>query len=144
MAGRESYSVEWDGIPHVLACLHALDERAETRLDDTLGDAAETVAQRTRAVIPLGPIAAGHAQASVRVDRDRLDATVSEGGVRFPYLPWLEFGGNVGRKHAVHRQWIHGGRYMFRALSTIKPGLEPALHEAMRRAARDSGWDPDG
>jgi hypothetical protein len=80
----------------------------------------------------------------VRVDRDRLDATVSEGGPRFPYLPWLEFGGNVGRRHAVHRQWIPGGRYLFRALSAIRPGLEPSLHEAARQAARESGWDPDG
>jgi hypothetical protein len=110
MAAREGYSVEWDGMPHALACLAALDERAGVQLDDALGDAADAVAQRTRMAIPLGPVAGGHAQGSVRVDRDRLDATVSEGGPRFPYLPWLEFGGNVGRRHAVHRQWIPGGR----------------------------------
>lgn len=144
MARDLDISTEWDGIPHAMACLDALRERADVQLDEETGDAAEQVATRTRLAIPLGPVAGGHAKTSVGVDRGHIEATVHEGGVRFPYMGWLEFGGNVGRRHANHRQWIRGGRYMFRALSMIKPGIEPSMHEAMREAARQSGWDPDG
>ena len=69
---------------------------------------------------------------------------MSEGSARFPYVGWLEFGGHVGRRHAVARQWIPRGRYLFPSLSTVRPGLSPLMHEAMRRAAREAGWDPDG
>lgn len=144
MARDLDISVEWDGIPHVMACLAGLRERGDAQLDEEAGEAAESVASRTRTAIPLGPVAGGHAKASVRVERGHIEATVHEGGPAFPYLPWLEFGGRVGRKHANHRQWIRGGRYMFRALSTVKPGLELSMHDAMRDAARESGWDPDG
>jgi hypothetical protein len=144
MARGNDVDIEVDGIPYVLACLTALDERADAQLDEEAGDAGEQVAQRVRLAMPLGPPEGGHAKSSVRVERGHLAATVEEGGPRFPYVGWLDFGGNVGRRHANHRQWIRGGRYLFRALSTIRPGLEPSLHDAARDAAREAGWDPDG
>lgn len=137
--------VEVDGIEHALACLAALDRTSDERLDEVIKDSAETVATRTRAAMPLGPMEHGHARSSVEVVRtEGLAATVTEGSVRWPFVGWLEFGGNVGRKHAVHRQWIPRGRYLFPSLSTVRPGLEPRMHEALRVAARESGWDPDG
>jgi hypothetical protein len=144
MARDLDIHIEWDGIPHAMACLDRLRERADAHLDQEAGEAAEEVATRTRMAIPLGPVAGGHAKSSVRVERGHIEATVHEGGPAFPYLPWLEFGGRVGRKHANHRQWIEGGRYMYRALSMIKPGIEPSMHDGMREAARESGWNPDG
>jgi len=144
MARDLDISTEWDGMPHVMACLSALDARADAQLDEEAGEAVESVATRTRMAIPVGPVAGGHVRSSVRVERGHIEATVHEGGAAFPYLPWLEFGGNVGRRHTNHRQWIEGGRYLFRALSSIKPGIEPSMHLAMRDAARESGWDPDG
>ena len=144
MADRDLH-VEIDGIPHTLACLAALDRTVDEQADEVIKDSAETVARRTRAALPFGPIAHGHARSSVEVVRtEGLAATVSEGSARFPYVGWLEFGGNVGRRHAVHRQWIPRGRYLFPALSTVRPGLAPHMHDAMRDAAREAGWDPDG
>jgi hypothetical protein len=137
--------VEVDGIPYVEACLAALDRASDRALDEVITDAADTVAGRTRALMPFGPMQHGHASTSVEVVRtEGLSATVTEGSARFPYVGWLEFGGHVGRKHAVARQWIPRGRYLFPSLSTVRPGLEPRMHEALRAAARESGWDPDG
>lgn len=137
--------VDVDGLPEVAAALSALQAAADRHLDEIGTESAERVATLTRTFIPLGPGAGGHLRASVGVDRAvGMRATVSHGGPRFSYGPWLEFGGNVGRHHSVHRTWIRGGRYLFRALSMIKPGIEPRMHEELREACRESGWDPDG
>jgi hypothetical protein len=137
--------VEIDGVPHALACCAALAHESDAQLDEVITDSAQTVATRTRAAMPVGPMEHGHARSSVEVVRtEGLAATVTEGSARWPYVGWLEFGGNVGRRHAVHRQWIPRGRYLFPSLSTVRPGLEPRMNEALRTAARRSGWEPDG
>jgi hypothetical protein len=136
--------IEVTGIPETLAALAALDVAADRQLDEVIDDAAETVAARTRIAMPTGPQPGGHVRGSVRIDRGDLRARVEHGGPRFPYAGWLEFGGHVGRRHAVARQWIPRGRYLYPALSTVRPTLPLAMHEALREAARESGWNPRG
>lgn len=137
--------IDVDGVPHALTCLAALAEAADRELDGVLGDAADTVASRTRLAIPLGPPESGHLQSSVRVERTAgLRATVAEGGARFEYVYFLEFGGHVGRRHAVHREYVRSGRYLYPAVRTVRPGLPSAMHEGLREAARSSGWNPTG
>ena len=137
--------VDVDGIPRVAAMLTALGQAAEHHLDEVCTDSAEQVASRTRALIPLGPTAGGHARSSVEVDnRAGVGAAVTEGSARFPYVGWLDFGGRVGRRKANYRAYITGGRYLFRAYAAIKPGIEPRMHTELREACRETGWDPDG
>ncbi|HEY5879139.1 MAG TPA: hypothetical protein VIU11_09515 [Nakamurella sp.] len=137
--------VEVDGLPEARAALAGLKAAADRHLDQVCADSAEAVARRTRAVLPLGPGAGGHLRASVGVTRQPgMAATVGHGGPRFRYGPWIEFGGNVGRHHSVHRTWIRGGRYLFRMLAMVKPGIEPAMHGELREACRESGWNPRG
>ncbi|HEY5880111.1 MAG TPA: hypothetical protein VIU11_14470 [Nakamurella sp.] len=137
--------VDVDGVPRVLGMLDALDNACERQLDDSCNDSADQVAQRTRGLMPFGPEPRGHARSSVDVEHVAgMHARVGEGGPRFPYVGWLDFGGNVGRRHLRHRTWIRGGRYLFRALSTVKPGIEPHMHQGMRQACRETGWDPSG
>jgi len=137
--------VDVDGIPHVEACLAALSAAADRELDDSCTDAAQAVATRTRTLIPIGPVAMGHARSSVEVEnRKGTGAAVTEGGPRFPYMGWLDFGGRVGRRHSVSRQWIKGGRYLFRAYAAHKPEIELGMHANLREACRESGWDPRG
>lgn len=137
--------VEVSGIPEVLGYLAALQRTEHDGMDAVIGDAADATADRARTRMPLGPAAHGHLRGSVEVDRaEGLTATVHHGGARYLYAGFLEFGGNVGRKHAVHRQWIPRGRYLYPALSTVYPGLEPSMIEHMRSAAREAGWIPSG
>lgn len=137
--------IEVSGVELVRIALASLEIQAVQQLDDIGNDAAESVAARVRLVMPIGPVAAGHARSSVEVDHGAgLRATITEGGPRFPYVGWLDFGGNVGRRHTNHRQWIKGGRYLFPSLKTVRPGLEPLMHEGLREAARRSGWNPRG
>jgi hypothetical protein len=137
--------VDVDGIPETLAMLDALSNACVRQLDDSINDSAEQVAIRTRVAMPSGPEMHGHLKGSVGIDRtEGLRATVNHGGPRYPYAGWLEFGGNVGRRHLQHRTWIRGGRYLFRSLSVVKPGIEPHMHENMRQACRETGWNPRG
>ena len=137
--------VEVSGVELTRAALALLEYEATRQLDDIGSDAAESVASRVRLLMPMGPQAGGHARSSVEVDHPPgLRATVREGGPRFPYVGWLDFGGNVGRHHANHRAWIKSGRYLFPVLRTVRPGLEPLMHEGLREAARRSGWNPRG
>ena len=69
MARDRDLDVEVDGIPHVLACLAALDHTTDARADEVIKDTAETVASRTRALMPVGPVEGGHARSSVEVVR---------------------------------------------------------------------------
>lgn len=145
MAGHADVDVEVSGIPEVLGYLAALDRAEHEALDRVIDDAADATADRARARMPLGPAAGGHLRGSVEVDRaEGLQATVHHGGARFPYAGWLEFGGHVGRRHAVARPWIPRGRYLYPALSTVYPGLEPSMIEHMRSAAAEAGWIPRG
>ena len=137
--------VEVSGIPELLGHLAALQRTEHDALDTVIGDAADATADRARTRMPLGPAAGGHLRGSVEVDRaEGLAATVHHGGARYPYAGWLEFGGHVGRRHAVHRPWIPRGRYLYPALSTVYPGLEPSMIEHMRSAAAEAGWIPSG
>jgi hypothetical protein len=137
--------VDVDGIPHVQAMLGALSVAAERELNDSCTESAEAVASRTRTLIPLGPVAGGHARNSVEVEfRPGAGAAVTEGSARFPYVGWLDFGGRVGRRHANYRQYIQGGRYLFRAYAAHKPAVEIGMHANLRQACTETGWDPRG
>jgi hypothetical protein len=137
--------VEIDGLPQVRAALAALATRADAQLDTTGDDVADVVAARTRVIFPIGPAARGHARSSIGVEhRPGMAATVTEGSARYPYAAWIDFGGRVGRRHSVRRVWIRGGRYLFRMYHLIKPTIEPRMHEGLRAACRESGWNPRG
>ena len=137
--------VDVEGLPQVLAALTALAAAVDHEAADVAEDAADTIAARVRTLLPLGPPAHGHAKiGGVSVERDGLTATVAEGSVRFPYVAWLDFGGNVGRRHAVHRTYLRRGRYLFPTAAAVRPTLPPAMHLALREAARETGWNPSG
>jgi hypothetical protein len=149
MARDRDLHVEVDGVEHVRLCLGLLDDTSDHQADNTTADTAEMLAHRVREIFPMGPAEYGHARSSIGVDHveGSLSATVHEGSAQFPYVGWLEFGGWVGWRgipHRNHRKWIKGGRYLFPTLRTVWPGLEPRMHEALRVAAREAGWDPDG
>lgn len=128
----------------VRARLHSLGPNAERELGHVCNRTADKVAFRTRLVFPYGP-APRHARNSIESHHaPGMTASVSEGSFRFPYVGWLDFGGRVGRRHANHRLWLTGGRYMFRSYHWIKPGIEPDMQDALRRACHASGFATRG
>ena len=132
------------GLFDVRARLRSIGPNAERELGHVCNDTADKVAFRTRLIFPYGP-APLHARHSIESHhRPGMNAYVSEGSVIFPYVGWLDFGGWVGRRHANHRFWLKGGRYMFRMYHTVKPGIEPAMQDGLRRACHASGFATRG
>ncbi len=80
-----------------------------------LEDIAKGVVSDARAKVPHRT---GAAQASYRAN----GTAVSMGDV--PYVPWLEFGGKVGRKNSVSRPYKRGGRYLYPAISANLADIE--------------------
>lgn len=82
-------------------------------------DAAKLVPHRT-----------GRAQASYRAR----GAAVTFGGPDAPYVPWLEFGGNVGRKNSagkgtVPRNFVKRGRYLYPVLARDLKDIEKRVDQ---------------
>lgn len=141
----EDVRVEVDGIEAMRVALVLLAHEADAQLDEVGNDTAEAVANRTRLLMPFGSAAGGHAKSSIEVERfPGLRAEVKEGSARFPYVGWLDFGGFVGRHRSVHRPWLERGRYLFPSWATVRPDVEPSMHEHLREACRRSGWNPRG
>lgn len=65
------------------------------------------------------PRRSGAAQASYRARGSAV--TFGEG---VPYVPWLEFGGKVGRGGSVKRPYVRGGRYMYPAINAGMADIE--------------------
>ena len=142
---RRDIDVEVSGVERVRTALELLEREAAAQLDEVGNATAEAVARRTRLVMPMGPQPGGHAKSSVEVTRfPGMHAEVSEGGPRWPYVGFLDFGGNVGRHHSVHRTWVKRGRYLFPSWAAVRPEVEPSMHEHLREACRRSGWNPRG
>lgn len=94
------------------------------------------------------PFLKGEAAASVRPRASQRGASIafpSGGtpwrGVRADYYPWLDFGGRVGRKHAIHREVVKGGRFVYPAIGDSKVLIGELALQAMAGAAREAGFD---
>jgi hypothetical protein len=68
------------------------------------------------------PRRTGRAGGTIKAASTRTEARVSEGGARAPYMPWLDFGGRVGRKNSVKRPFLKEGRYIWKSFGAHRPG----------------------
>lgn len=98
----KSVSIDARGLKEVVASLENVDEL----LPGELRIAFLKIAQKVRDVaVQKMPWKTGHAARSVRAAATPQGASVSEGGPSAPYVPWLDFGGSVGRGHVPGVAW---------------------------------------
>ena len=86
-----------------------------------LEDIAKAVAADARARVPHR---SGKAQASYRSS-----GTAVLWGDGVPYVPWLEFGGKVGRKDSVSRPYTRKGRYVYPAIAERMAEIEERVDD---------------
>ena len=86
-----------------------------------LEDIAKAVAADARARVPHR---SGKAQASYRSS-----GTAVLWGDGVPYVPWLEFGGKVGRKDSVSRPVTRKGRYVYPAIAERMAEIEERVDD---------------
>jgi hypothetical protein len=91
------------------------------------------------AVQPRIPTRTGNARASLKAASSQTEARISAGGRKAPYYPWLDFGGAVGPKKSVKRDFYKKGRYIFVVLGEQQAEIEQAMADAVTKLAAGNG-----
>ena len=132
-----SVRVEVEGLTRAIGNLYTFERRLPGMGRETETESADIVARHARPRIPSGPAAGGHAAGSVR----STGSQVVGGGSRFPYFPWLDFGGRVGRNNSVNRRFVRSGRYIWRSFADNKQRIEGQMEDAVVQTGRSSGLE---
>ncbi|MFD4250397.1 hypothetical protein ACFWQL_11725 [Amycolatopsis thermoflava] len=91
--------------------------------------------------VPTGPGRGGHASSSLKAASTRTAARVQGGGKRFPYYPWLDFGGAVGRNNRTKRPFMKTGRYIWKSYAENQEKVTAQLAGALTRVVIDAGLE---
>jgi len=118
--------------------LKAIEADAPKQIRTVMNDAMDIVVGWAR---PRIPRRTGRASASVRAKSTGTKARIAGGSRRVPYYPWLDFGGRVGRRRSVTREFRKDGRYIYEGYFTNKGKIVEALQTGMVTLARSVGWD---
>lgn len=150
----KSVSVDARGLKELAASLKSAGDMMPHELRNALLGIAKEVrdvaAQRM-------PWKTGAAARSVRASATPQGASVSEGGPTAPYVPWLDFGGSVGRGHRPGVQWSGSvpknarltnwygkpsgiGRVIYPAVVEEKSAIIDGTFEAVDRVMREAGY----
>lgn len=135
--------VQVSGLRELRAHLRAMDRRLPKLLSKAGKAAAWMVAREARPMVPRGPQAGGHAAMSIKPSATQKGAQVAEGGNRYPYMAWLDFGGSIHpREHqTIHRSYIRRGRFIWAAFARRKQEVMDLYLEELDRQLRDAGLD---
>lgn len=93
---------------------------------------------------PAVPRRSGKAQKSIRTRSSQLETRVVSGGNRAPYMPWLDYGGKVGKDNTASRPFIKEGRYVYPAFSRVRDDVERVLRVELRTLAESAGLTVGG
>ena len=133
-------AIRIDGLNQFVRSLRQIDKDLPKTLRVGFNQAAQIVVDWAR---PKVPSRTGRAAKSIRVQSTRTAVRVVEGSKAAPYMPWLDYGGKVGRKHSVARPFMKGGRYLYPGLSANRDKVREAVEAALIEAARSAGVEVD-
>ena len=133
-------TIKIDGLDQFVRNLRKLDNDLPKTLRTGFNRAAKIVIDWAK---PRVPHKTGRAANSMRATSTRSMVRVSEGGARAPYMPWLDFGGKVGRARSIHRPFIKEGRFLYAGLSAEHDKILAAVEAALLDAARAAGVEVD-
>jgi hypothetical protein len=92
---------------------------------------------------PKVPRRTGRAMSTIRAASTRTASRVTEGGKMAPYMPWLDYGGKVGREKKTVRPFVSGGRYVYPSFHENRDRIERVLFEALGKVVVDAGLETD-
>jgi hypothetical protein len=121
--------------------LRDLDRAAPRALRVAGNEAAQLVVDAAK---PLVPRRSGRAANSIKTRSSQAVVRVVSGGARAPYMPWLDYGGRVGKDDSAHRRFEPDGRYVYPAFRRVRGEFETVLQNALRRIADEAGVTLDG
>jgi hypothetical protein len=153
MAADKSVSVRLVGLSAVTTALREVAGKAgSSALKESLGGIVGRIAGAAR---PKVPSSSGRAAGSIQGRATARGGSIVFGGTAAEYMPWLDFGGSVGRGHkagpnmgAIHRDWmgvpIGSGRYVYPTISEHREETLAAVLDAVSDAARGAGFEVRG
>lgn len=128
------------GLAEFRRALKKLDAAAPKGLRLAQNEAAQIVVDGTRKVMPRR---SGRAAAAVKARSTQTATRVSAGSNRAPHVPWLDFGGRVGRNRSVQRPWRKEGRYLYPTYRANRDKLQRTLERALMQVVTAAGLDVD-
>ncbi|HZO69204.1 MAG TPA: HK97 gp10 family phage protein [Kribbellaceae bacterium] len=129
-------AIKVDGLAEFSRSLKKLDTDLPKALRVALNEAADVVVSDAKRRVPTRT---GRAQRSIKARSTRTAVRIAEGGTRAPYMPWLDFGGRVGRNRSVVRPFRKEGRYLYAAYFDRKAEFGEVLTRALLDVARQAG-----
>jgi len=128
--------VEITGAGEFLRGLNRLGDLMDRVETESETFAADTTVSGAR---PTVPVISGDAAGSLRTE-DYSDGKAAVGGSSAVlYYGWLEFGGDAGRGHSVHRDEVPDGRYLHPAYMEAFDKIERKMADSLEDAIRDAG-----
>jgi hypothetical protein len=131
--------IEVRGLREFNRVLRRIDRDAPKGLRLAGNKAAQLVVDTAQPRVPTGPGRGGHAKSSIKAASTRTAARIRAGGKRYPYYPWLDFGGRVGRNRSVRRPFLKEGRYIWKSYADERARVEGILRDELTDLARSSG-----
>lgn len=135
----EIVSIRVDGLKQLNKALRAVSSDAPKALRLAANEAAAIVVAAAKPKVPSGPPKAGHAAASIKAASTRTAVRVKAGGPKYPYFPWLDFGGRVGRHKHVVRPVLKSGRYVWKAYGDNHEKVATVLADQLDKVINDAG-----
>lgn len=135
-------AVRVEGLSQFARNLKKLDKDLPKAVRLAFNVAADLVVDATTPVVPRRR---GRARGSIKAKSTRVLARVSAGGRRAPHYPWLDFGGRVGRKQSVERQFRKRGRYLYLKYFKLRDSgeFQEVMSEELIGVAKQAGIEID-
>lgn len=127
--------IKIEGLREFNRGLRSMDKDLPKGLRLAGNEAANIVVAAAKPRVPTGPGRGGHAKSSIKAASTRTAARVSEGGKKFPYMPWLDFGGSVGPNNSVKRPFLKQGRYVWKAFDDERAQVDRVLRAELVKVA---------
>jgi hypothetical protein len=131
--------VQITGLREFQRALKAMDTDLPRQLRLVLNQASKLVIDYAE---PRFPHKTGRAAASLKAKSSQREARVSLGGRRAPWAPWVDFGGQGKvRGRPPHREFIRGGRYVYKGLEVRRAEITEVMAAGMTELARTAGLE---
>lgn len=127
-----------EGLRDLVRQLRQVDADLPKAMRLAANEAAQVVVDEAQRHVPRR---SGKAAKSIKARSTRTAARVDSGGNRAPYMPWLDYGGAVGKNDSAKRPFIADGRYVYPAFRSKRQQVEDTYRAALDRIVVSAGLE---
>lgn len=129
-----------DGLTQFVRNLKKINADLPKMLRVGFNNAAQIIVDYAK---PKVPVKSGRAARSIKARSTSSSVRVSEGGKNAEHMPWLDFGGKVGRHKSVVRPFYREGRFLYAGLNAEYEKIHTAIEDALLDTVRAAGIEVD-